>query len=83
MADLLAAAGGLTPSGNRSGITLIRDGTGRRIPLEPGAPALGGRIQPGDQLIVGRRGWISENMPVLVGATASVLAAAVTTLLVR
>ena len=83
MADLLAAAGGLTPAGNARAITLLRAGARTRFHLDPGEPALGGRVLPGDQLMVGRRGWLSENTPVLVGATASVLAAAVTAFLVR
>ncbi len=83
MADLLASAGGLTPSGSLSGITLVRDGEDVRLKLGPDEPALGGPIRPGDKLLVGRRGWFSSNMPVLVGAGASVLAAAVTALLIR
>jgi hypothetical protein len=40
-------------------------------------------VQPGDQLVVGRRSWFAENTNVLVGAGTSVLIAAITTLLVR
>lgn len=83
VADVLASAGGLTPSGNGNRIVLVRDGRRRRLRLDPGEPALMGTLQSGDQIMVAKQGWVRENLPVLVGAGASVLAAAVTTLIVR
>lgn len=83
VADVLASAGGLTPSANPGAITLVRDGRRRELRLDPGEPALRGLLRSGDQIIVGQRGWVRENLPVLVGAGASVLAAAVTSLIVR
>ncbi len=83
IADVLASAGGLTPTGNPGKIMLLRDGDERRIRLDPDEPALGRALHSGDQILVAQRSWMRENMPVLVGAAASVLAAAVTTLIVR
>jgi hypothetical protein len=40
-------------------------------------------LRSGDQLVVGRRTWLSENLPIFIGAAASVAAAAVTSLIVR
>jgi hypothetical protein len=44
---------------------------------------LSSRLMPGDQVVVGRRSWIGRNMNVLIGAAASVVAAAVTSLILR
>lgn len=81
--DVLASAGGLTPSGNPSHISLVRDGHTTRIRLAADEPALQGTLRPGDQIVVGKYGWIRENLPVVIGAGASVLAAAVTSFIVR
>jgi hypothetical protein len=54
-----------------------------RLRLDPGANDLAGRLRSGDQIVVGRRSWIHENAPIVVGAVASVLAAATTGLIVR
>lgn len=83
VADLLATAGGITPIANTGNIALVRDGTITRIRLDPGAAALADRLRSGDQIVVGRRSWIHENLPIVLGAAASVLAAATTGLIVR
>lgn len=81
--QLIARAGGETPSAARDRVLLIRDGVehelrrnGRSLPATPG-------IRSGDELIVPRRGWVLDNLPILLGSATSVLAAAVTALLVR
>lgn len=81
--DLLASAGGITESANTGKIALVRGGTVTRLRLSPGASDLAGRLRSGDQIVVGRRSWIHENAPIVVGAVASVLAAATTGLIVR
>jgi hypothetical protein len=40
-------------------------------------------MMSGDQVVVARRSWIARNINVLVGAAASALAAAVTSLILR
>jgi polysaccharide export outer membrane protein len=81
--DLLASAGGITESANTGKIDLVRGGTVTRLRLDPGALELAGRLRSGDQIVVGRRSWIHENAPIVIGAVASVLAAATTGLIVR
>lgn len=83
LGEVLARAGGLGPSASLRRVMLVREGTSRRLPVRDGALALDGGIRPGDEIVVGRRSWASENMPVLIGAGTSVLVAAITTLLVR
>ncbi|HUF67901.1 MAG TPA: SLBB domain-containing protein [Longimicrobiales bacterium] len=83
LADVLAAAGGLTPDGDAGRITLLRDGESLRFSLDDSGVLLSRRLMPGDQVVVARRSWLGRNMNVLVGAAASVVAAAVTSLILR
>ena len=83
LAEVLARAGGITPAGSPGRVSLVRDGRTTRIRLAPGGPALAQQLLSGDQIVVGPRGWLRENLPVVVGAGASVLAAAITGLVVR
>lgn len=83
LADVLAAAGGLTPDGDAGRITLLRDGESTRFSLNDGSLLLERRMMSGDQVVVARRSWIGRNMNVLVGAAASAVAAAVTSLILR
>lgn len=83
IADVLAAAGGLTPVANRRRILLLRDGGTVRLSLDDAPALLAQRLRPGDQIVVERQGWARENISVLLGAGASVLAAAVTSWIIR
>ena len=83
VADLLAAAGGITPLGNEDRITLAGERGSIRFSLTDDGGVLSRPLRPGDQIVVPRRGWVRENLNVLIGAGASVLAAAVTTLLLQ
>ncbi len=81
--DVLASAGGVTPMGNANRITLVRGAERTRLHLSPDEPALAAHLRSGDEIVVGAHGWLQQNLPVLVGAGASVLAAAVTSIIVR
>jgi len=83
IADVLASAGGLTPVGDAGKISLVRDGRIVALHLSPGESALRGTLHSGDQLMIGQQGLLRQNLPVFIGAGASVLAAAVTTFIVR
>jgi polysaccharide export outer membrane protein len=83
VADVIAAVGGLTEMADRDEIQLVRGG---QIVLDVSADELVGlqdRLQSGDRIMVGRRSWVSQNTPFLLGAGASVLAAVLTSLLLR
>ena len=80
--DVLAQAGGAAPGAAPGRVRLVRGGEERTIELEAAEP-VAVVLQPGDEIVVPRRSWLRENMPVLVGAGTSVLAAALTALLVR
>jgi polysaccharide export outer membrane protein len=79
--DVLAQAGGAGPSAAPDRVVLMRGGAAVTYELESAAAQH--VLQPGDEIVVPRRGWVRENMPILVGAGTSVLAAALTALLVR
>jgi protein involved in polysaccharide export with SLBB domain len=81
--DLLATAGGLTATGNRKKIALLRDGHVVIAQIDPSSSIPDISLQSGDQIVVARRGWLGENSPVFIGALASVAVAAVTTLMLR
>jgi len=83
LGDVLASAGGLTPEGNPHNIALVRAGHASRLRLEAEEPGLLGHLRSGDQIVVGQYGWVRQNLPTLVGAGASVVAAAVTSLILR
>lgn len=83
LADVLASAGGVTPIGDPNRIALVRDGRTTRLRISPDERALAGHLRSGDELVIGQYGWLRQNMPVLVGAGASVVAAAVTSLIIR
>jgi protein involved in polysaccharide export with SLBB domain len=83
LADVLARAGGLAPSAARNRIMLIRNGETTRLDMNEGTAALHEGVRPGDQIVVERRGWVSENVPVLIGSATSILLAGLTALLVR
>lgn len=82
--DAITLSGGFTQSANVGSVTLLRDGSETRFSLdddEREQPLIA--LRSGDALTVGRRSWIRENVGILVGAAASVAAAAVTSLIVR
>jgi polysaccharide export outer membrane protein len=83
LGHVIATAGGLSPTADRKKIVLLRGGRSitSRVDVNAAIPDLA--LQTGDQIFVGRRGWVSENAPILVGAVASVVAAAVTSIIVR
>jgi polysaccharide export outer membrane protein len=83
LGDVLALAGGLGPEADEDGIALVREG---RAIVEVDAQdlvALALPLRSGDQLVVGRRGWIQANAPAFVGAALSLVVAVATTLLLR
>lgn len=83
LADVVAAAGGLTPSANRKDIRLVREGGTVIVAAEAELPSVTVPLRSGDRIVIGRRSWASENLPFLVGAGASVVAAVLTAVIVR
>jgi protein involved in polysaccharide export with SLBB domain len=82
-ADVLAAAGGLTEQANQKDVRLVRsDGTLLRTAASE-VVGVDVALRSGDRVVVGRRSWISTNMPFVLGASASVVASILTALIVR
>jgi polysaccharide export outer membrane protein len=81
--EVLATAGGTLPTAKRGVADLVRDGEARRVSIEPGSADLAIQPRSGDAVHVPRQSWLTENMPVIIGAAATVAAATVTSLLLR
>ncbi|HSW31962.1 MAG TPA: polysaccharide biosynthesis/export family protein [Longimicrobiales bacterium] len=73
VADLIARAQGLTPDGNAEDIRLLRQSESFRTNLSGTLSIVEAGIRSGDQIVVGKRSWLSRNFPSLVGV-ASIIA---------
>ena len=83
LADLIAAAGGLTPLAANGRISLVRNGTVLEGRIDPKSLTVSTRFQSGDQIVVGKQSWARENLPTFIGAFTAVAVAIITGLLVR
>jgi protein involved in polysaccharide export with SLBB domain len=64
--DVIARAGGVTESGNRNNVVIIRGGERIKAKGWDGANAPITDVQSGDQIIVGRKNWLIMNaLPVI------------------
>jgi polysaccharide export outer membrane protein len=81
--ELIALAGGVTPSGNKSKIELVRDGRVITSALGPGTVLQNSPVQSGDQVFVPQRGWFSRNGGIFLTAGVSVTTAVIVALLIR
>ena len=83
LSALLAQAGGVLPSGDPHKVALVREGSVVNARLEPASRTLHLGLQSGDQIIVGRRSWVRENTPFLIGLLGSMATAVIAGLVVR
>lgn len=78
LADALALAGGVAPTGNPNDIRLIRNGTVIRQNLSQAMVIGSSPIRSGDQIVVGERGWLGRNAAIvtsLIGAVSALTVA--------
>jgi len=68
VADALALAGGVSPDGKQNSFELVRDGKRLPVELSRDSRLADSPLQPGDQLRVPQRSWLSRNTG-LVAAT--------------
>lgn len=61
VADVIARAGGFTENANRNKIRLIRNGEARKIEGWDKGGAVASELMSGDEIVVGRRHWLSIN----------------------
>ena len=79
--DVVALAGGATPSGNPKKIELLRDGKRVSTELSLQSRLLDSPLRSGDQLRIPQRSWLSRNTTVVAaGITAAAL---ITTAIIR
>jgi polysaccharide export outer membrane protein len=60
--DVIAMAGGVTEVGNRSKVSVVRDGVSRRVPEWETDTSDAVQLVSGDQVVVGRRSWLEINI---------------------
>lgn len=77
--DVIAHAGGLTEFASSKKVTLRRGDQITPIPDWETAKAVVGELRSGDQVYVGRRSWISQNL-LAAASTAAVIASIIITL---
>jgi polysaccharide export outer membrane protein len=83
VSDVLARAGGLMPTANPHKI-VIRRATGVVVAeFTLDSPPLATRLGSGDQIMVARRGWMSEHAGILLSAAGSVAVALITSAIIR
>jgi len=81
--DLISLAGGITPSGNRKKVTLLRNGQVVVSALGPGTVLQDSPVQSGDQIFVPQRSWMARNGQVFLVGAVSVTTAVLVAVLVR
>ena len=81
--DLIATAGGLAETADARDVRLLRGGATVTYSLADGGGVWTVPLRSGDRVEVGRRGWVADNLPLLVGATSSVTVALITALILR
>lgn len=72
VADALALAGGVSPEGKQNSFQLLRDGKRLPVELSRDSRLADSPLQPGDQLRVPQRSWLSRNTALVAGALTSV-----------
>jgi protein involved in polysaccharide export with SLBB domain len=82
VADVLAMAGGVSPDGKQGKFELIRGGKRLPIELSQDSRLADSPMQPGDQLWVPERSWLSRNGTVVAAAVTS-MAIILTAVVVR
>jgi hypothetical protein len=75
LTQALALAGGLTPTGNRNDIRLVRNGEVLVQSLDPNRAVGAMPIESGDEIHVGQRSWASRNFNVILGTVTSLTVA--------
>ena len=72
VADALALAGGVSPEGRQNSFHLLRDGKRLPVELSLDSQLADSPLQPGDQLRVPQRSWISRNTALVAAGLTSV-----------
>ncbi len=80
--EALGLAGGVAPNGDADDIRLIRGGRLVRRSLDRDVSIASVDIRSGDEIVVGQRGWLTQNSGALLGSVIAA-AAVITTALLR
>lgn len=76
--DVIARAGGITPEGSENRVDIIRRGQRIRMPNWQDDFSLASDLMSGDQIVVGRRSWLSRNAYSAISSAALIISLFVT-----
>ena len=76
--DVIARAGGISPEGSADRVDIIRQGQRIRMPNWQDDFTFASDLQSGDQVMVGRRSWLSRNAYSAISSAALVISLYVT-----
>ena len=76
--DVIARAGGISPNGDASRVEIVRHGERIRVTDWQHDETLASDLSSGDQVVVGRRSWLSLNASAVLSAAALVVSLIVT-----
>ena len=74
--EVLAQAGGITEAGNQDDVRIVRGGRETRLGRWRAGGPLAAELRSGDQVLVGRRSWLSRNALAAVGTLGLVVSVA-------
>jgi protein involved in polysaccharide export with SLBB domain len=74
---VLAQAGGITEAGNTDDVSIVRDGRTMKLGKWRAGGPLSAELRSGDQVVVGRRSWLSRNALAAVSTLGLVVSVAV------
>lgn len=75
--EVLALAGGITESGNTDDVSIVREGRTLKLGKWRAGGPLSAELRSGDQVVVGRRSWLSRNALAAVSTLGLVVSVAV------
>jgi polysaccharide export outer membrane protein len=75
--EVLAQAGGITEAGNTDDVSIVRDGRTMKLGKWRAGGPLSAELRSGDQVVVGRRSWLSRNALAAVSTLGLVVSVAV------
>ena len=76
-------AGGVNPDGKQDSFQLLRDGKRLQVALSGDLRLADSPLQPGDQLRVPQRGWLSRNAALVASGVTSIAVVVITSTIRR
>ena len=75
--EVLSLGGGITENGDPNDVSIVHDGRSRRLGSVREGAVVNADLRSGDQIVVGRRSWLSRNALAVVSTVGLVLSVGV------